>query len=1062
MALRVTNLIIFFLMVTFSTATSNYISNSDSLEDRNTPMEVIFPLTGANIPGFQEGSIYTGSTLASGLRHTCVVLDNGSVSCWGANHQGQLGNGNYTDLDSPILTSSFGNGRTAVAISSGQTHMCAILDNGSVSCWGNNYYGQLGDGSNMIRNTPTQTLSLGNGTTAVAISSGPSHTCAVLDSGSVSCWGGNGYGQLGDGTRNERNTPAPTLSLGDERTAVAVSTGMDHTCVILDNGSVSCWGRNNDGQLGDGGTNIERWTPAPTLSLGSGMAVAISSGSSHTCVLIDNGSVSCWGGGGVGHLGNGDSEDRNTPTQVDIHEWVQYGRFAVAISSGTWHTCALLDDGSISCWGGNSNGQLGDGTNTKRYTPTQTSSLGTGINAVAISSGDHHTCAILSDDSVSCWGDNFYGQLGDGDYEDRNTPTTTNSLGADRTPAVSERDFDDNGVLNIFEAAPPSNAECEAGQYGIYVCVDSPVGKYVPTDLEKYATDADIGYYVDETGQTTQMACPGGMTTENRSASSINECIGLDSDGDGVEDNQDAFPNDINESIDTDEDGVGDNSDAFPNEANESIDSDEDGVGDNSDAFPNDANESIDSDGDGVGDNSDAYPGDPLKWENESLDETTDNASDNQTEPTNEADGNDSANSTTVTSDFYYECLEDDYDCDGISNSGDNDADADGLMDDIVDSNSESTNTKWLHDFIIVKTSDGFELHIEYRMPLYPNYGSHVSYVMAYDENGSEREMPLIWDVSTDGTFKMGVPSTHLDELERSMCSNPTGSPTDGIFDMHEWINNSVKVNQIALVPEEIDCSWKNQPSEANLDKITSEIQSETFITRMHKEYELVKYTVKFKVADNSTNLEILPIYAVNDSSLLPGTMKAFHVDDRVNGTTSVWYWWSQSYSSEFDLQSAEIGSVGSSSSSSSSSSMIFIIAIVLGVLIVRRRKKKKLKKAMKKMAKQHMANEKAVKKQAKIDKKNAKKTNMEDTNSLLVPIDSVPSETVSTQPVTIPTSPEVDAPKPIEPSVNLSQISPTGPIQMDSNGYEWSTDQFQRSIYRVAGSTEHWNLYDP
>jgi hypothetical protein len=141
---------------------------------------------------------------------------------------------------------------------------------------------------------------------------------------------------------------------------------------------------------------------------------------------------------------------------------------------------------------------------------------------------------------------------------------------------------------------------------------------------------------------------------------------------------------------------------------------------------------------------------------------------------------------------------------------------------------------------------------------------------------------------------------------------------------------------------------------------------------------------------------------------------------------------------------------------------MIFIIAIVLGVLIVRRRKKKKLKKAMKKMAKQHMANEKAVKKQAKIDKKNAKNTNMEDTNSLLVPIDSVPSEIVSTQPVTIPTSPEVDAPKPIEPSVNLSQISPTGPIQLDSNGYEWSTDQFQRSIYRVAGSTEHWNLYDP
>ena len=1054
-----------FLVITLSTANTSLYENTMSLQEKQNPNKVILPIDSINSPGFQEGSIYTDTTLATGGESTCVILDNGSVSCWGPNNYGQLGNGNYSSSLSPSLVNSLGEGRTAVAISNGDGFSCAILDNGSVSCWGLNNRGQLGDGTNFDRITPTQTSNLGSGRTAVAISSGSSHTCVILDDGSVSCWGKNDAGQLGDGTKNERNIPGQTSSLSNinfGRTAIAISSGMAHSCAILDDGSVSCWGGNWLNQLGDETTN-EQNTPTQTSSLGNGRtAVGISSGDTHNCALLDDGTVSCWGWNGEGQLGDGTTVERDAPTQT---EGFGSGILAVSIFAGGTHTCALLDDSFVSCWGSGDYGKLGTGGINDEHTPTKMDYqiFGTGRTAVALSLSSMHTCAILDDGSISCWGYGDSGLIGDGKrIVEQKVPTPTDSLGDSRTSAVSERDFNGDGIYNIFETSPPSYIECNPGQYGMYVCVDSPVGKYVPFAFAKYATDADLGYYVNQTGQSVQTACPGGMTTENRSSSSINDCLEIDSDGDGVGDNSDAFPNDGNETMDSDKDGIGDNTDAFPNDVNESIDTDEDGVGDNSDAFPNDANESMDSDGDGVGDNSDAYPGDPLKWENESLDETTDNASDNQTAPPNESDGNDSANSTTVTSDFYYECPVDDYDCDGISNSGDNDADADGLMDDIVDSNSESTNTKWLHDFIIVKTSDGFELHIEYRMPLYPNYGSHVSYVMAYDENGSEREMPLIWDVSTDGTFKMGVPSTHLDELERSMCSNPTASPSDGVFDIYEWLNNSVTVNQVALVPEEIDCSWKNQPSEANLDKITSEIQSETFITRMHKEYELVKYTVKFKVADNSTNLEILPIYAVNDSSILPGTMKAFHVDDRVNGTTSVWYWWSQSYSSEFDLQSAEIGSVGSSSSSSSSSSMIFIIAIVLGVLIVRRRKKKKLKKAMKKMAKQHMANEKAAKKQAKIDKKNARNTNMEYTNSLLAPIDSVPSETVSTQPVTIPTSPEVDAPKPIEPSVNLSQISPTGPIQLDSNGYEWSTDQFQRSIYRVAGSTEHWNLYDP
>ena len=160
----------------------------------------------------------------------------------------QLGDGTTTQRTTPTQTSSLGTDRTAVAITAGDYHTCAILDDGSVSCWGYNSYGQLGDGTTTQRTTPTQTSSLGTDRTAVAITAGDYHTCAILDDGSVSCWGYNDYGQLGDGTTTDRNTPTQTSSLGTDRTAVAISAGRYHTCAILDDGSVSCWGYNNYGQ----------------------------------------------------------------------------------------------------------------------------------------------------------------------------------------------------------------------------------------------------------------------------------------------------------------------------------------------------------------------------------------------------------------------------------------------------------------------------------------------------------------------------------------------------------------------------------------------------------------------------------------------------------------------------------------------------------------------------------------------------------------------------------------------------------------------------------------------
>ena len=223
----------------------------------------------------------------------------------GNGNYGQLGNGGTSTKTTPTLTSSLGTGRTAVALSSGDHHTCAILDNGAVSCWGYGNYGQLGNGAWSDKSTPTLTWSLGTGRTAVALSSGDAHTCAILDNGAVSCWGSGSYGQLGNGGTSDKTRPTLTSSLGTGRTAVALSSGHYHTCAILDNGAVSCWGEGLYGQLGNGGTSTKT-TPTLTSSLGTGRtAVALSSGGSHTCAILDNGAVSCWGYGHYGQLGNG-------------------------------------------------------------------------------------------------------------------------------------------------------------------------------------------------------------------------------------------------------------------------------------------------------------------------------------------------------------------------------------------------------------------------------------------------------------------------------------------------------------------------------------------------------------------------------------------------------------------------------------------------------------------------------------------------------------------------------------------------------------------------------------
>jgi E3 ubiquitin-protein ligase HERC3 len=283
------------------------------------------------------GTGRTATAITSGSGYTCALLDNATVKCWGGNSFGGLGQGDTNnrgdsenEVGDNLAAIDLGSERTATAIAAGNEHTCAILDTGAVKCWGRNYFGQLGQGDTNDRgdgademgdNLPA--IDLGTGLTATALALGDEHTCALLNTAAVKCWGWNVNGQLGLGDANNRGDAGsemgdnlPTVNLGTGRTATAIAAGSDdgQTCALLDNATVKCWGIENAGQLGPGALGIvgdqanEMGNNLSTLSLGTGRtATAITLGKGHGCALLDNGTVKCWGGNAKGQLGQGDN-----------------------------------------------------------------------------------------------------------------------------------------------------------------------------------------------------------------------------------------------------------------------------------------------------------------------------------------------------------------------------------------------------------------------------------------------------------------------------------------------------------------------------------------------------------------------------------------------------------------------------------------------------------------------------------------------------------------------------------------------------------------------------------
>ena len=389
-------------------------------------------------PASAPASAQAGA-LDAGAAHSCALVAGAAVRCWGFGAIGQLGYGSTAtigDDETPAAVAplDLGAGRTAKAVAAGGHHTCALLDDASVRCWGFGGDGRLGyaNTASIGDDEPAGAggpVDLGPGRTATAITAGTGHTCALLDDRTVRCWGFGGNGRLGYGSEasvGDDETPgaAGPVALGAGRTARAISAGGSHTCAILDDGSVRCWGYAVGGRLGYGdyewiGDN-ELPDAAGPVDLGPGRtATAISAGEGHTCAILDDGTVRCWGYHQQGQLGYGYTTGigDNEPPAAAEALFAGTGATAVAISAGEMHTCAVLGDGGVRCWGWGDHGRLG-------YATTQSIgddepgwaagpvALGAGRSAVAVSAGGAHTCARLDDGSVRCWGFGGAGRLG--------------------------------------------------------------------------------------------------------------------------------------------------------------------------------------------------------------------------------------------------------------------------------------------------------------------------------------------------------------------------------------------------------------------------------------------------------------------------------------------------------------------------------------------------------------------------------------------------------------------------------------------------------------------------
>ena len=402
-----------------------------------------------------SGTSKLSTDVSTGFAHSCAVIAGGKVVCWGAGDDGRIGYGNTNNIGDDELPSIagtvfLGDGVVAKQVSAGGAHTCALVGNGKVMCWGHGEYGNLGYGNTQNIGddelpSSAGAVQLGDGRIATQVTTGAAFTCALLQTEDVMCWGAGANGRTGRGntdTIGDDETPASAglVQLGSGAKVLHISTTQRHTCALLASGQVMCWGEALFGALGYGNVNDvgDDETPASVgaVQVGGSVSVAqVSAGFDHTCVLLQDGTVKCWGRGEYGRLGYGNVNDIGDDELPSAVGTVQLGADVIVtqVAAGDQHTCVLLNTGHVKCWGSAYYGELGYGNKNDIGDDELPSAvgvvpLGDGVNVAKISAGTYVTCALLSSGDVTCWGDGKFGRVGYGN---------TNNIGDDEVPSMA-------------------------------------------------------------------------------------------------------------------------------------------------------------------------------------------------------------------------------------------------------------------------------------------------------------------------------------------------------------------------------------------------------------------------------------------------------------------------------------------------------------------------------------------------------------------------------------------------------------------------------------------------
>lgn len=438
--------------------------------------------TPAQVSGLGPGSGVVA--VVSGGFHNLALRSDGTVLAWGTNWQGQLGTGPDRILEgTPVVVPGLGPGSGVVAVAAGPYNSMAVRADGSLLTWGGDDTNQLGDGGQKLQqDRPVQVSGLGPGSGVVAAGVGHDHSLALRADGTVLAWGSNLEGRLGNpNVTGEASTPVPVVGLGAGSGVTAISVGGGHSLALRSDGSVLAWGADNQGQLGDSGSDTDKATPVPVVGLGAGSGVvAIAAGGSFSLALRRDGSVLAWGWDEVSTLGDGCADAKQSAPVAVTGLGASSG--VVAIDASSFHSLAVTNGASpvaapavatrMKGWGLNHVGELGDGTTSGATAPRGT---GVPLGTTKVSAGTFHSIARRDDGTAWAWGWNGYGQLGDG--------TATNRLAAVQVPGLS-------GVCDVAAGGTHSVAVLQDGS--VWTWGWNPVGQLGDGTLEDHRTPQQV------------------------------------------------------------------------------------------------------------------------------------------------------------------------------------------------------------------------------------------------------------------------------------------------------------------------------------------------------------------------------------------------------------------------------------------------------------------------------------------------------------------------------------------------------------------------------------------